>query len=395
MFEIVLENFKNILHEKTFIFLLLFYIAVGIAVSYAGEPLGSRGMKITKEYYGLTAAGEKIYQFTLVNTKGSTAKIITYGGAITEINVPDRDGKIANVVLGYRDLEGYLKGKAYFGAIIGRYANRINKAEFWLNGVKHKLVANENGNQLHGGHAGFDKRVWKARTHVGRKFVSLMLSYLSRDGEEGYPGTLHASVKYTLNNDNELQIEYSALTDKPTVINLTNHSYFNLSGDATRDILNEEILINADYFTPVDSYLIPTGEIRKVDGSPMDFRKLTPIGERINSNYEQLIYGQGYDHNWVINKGDKSLSLAARVVDPLSGRFLEVLTTEPGVQFYSGNVLNEQFHTSANKPLTKRYGFCLETQHFPDSPNKPNFPSVVLNPGKMYYSKTIFRFGVK
>ncbi|MGC8654709.1 MAG: aldose epimerase family protein, partial [Candidatus Kryptoniota bacterium] len=388
--------------KKSVLAVLLLFSIIEVAHSNTGEDLkgtynqrGQGNMKITKEYYGTTNDGQKVYQFTMVNRQGMVVKIITYGGAITEIITPDRNGKPANVVLGYRDLEGYLKGKAYFGAIIGRYANRIGKAEFWLDGVKYKLVANENGNQLHGGPVGFDKRVWKARRLIGKQSLSLLLTYTSKDGEEGYPGTVHTSVKYTLNNNNELQIEYRAVTDKPTVINLTNHSYFNLSGDAARDILGEEMLINGDYFTPVDSTLIPTGEIRKVDGTPMDFRKLTPIGARINDNYEQLKFGHGYDHNWVLNKNGHTLSLAAMAVDPVSGRTLQVFTTEPGIQFYSGNVLDEHFHVNADRPLTKRFGFCLETQHFPDSPNKLNFPSVVLIPGKTYFSKTIFRFGIK
>ncbi|MGC8596254.1 MAG: aldose epimerase family protein [Candidatus Kryptoniota bacterium] len=394
--------FNLLFKKKSVLAVLLLFSIIEVAHSSTGEDLkgtynqrGQGNMKITKEYYGTTNDGQKVYQFTMVNRRGMVVKIITYGGAITEIITPDRNGKPANVVLGYRDLEGYLKGKAYFGAIIGRYANRIGKAEFWLDGVKYKLVANENGNQLHGGPVGFDKRVWKARGLIGKQSLSLLLTYTSKDGEEGYPGTVHTSVKYTLNNNNELQIEYRAVTDKPTVINLTNHSYFNLSGDAARDILGEEMLINGDYFTPVDSTLIPTGEIRKVDGTPMDFRKLTPIGARINDNYEQLKFGHGYDHNWVLNKNGHTLSLAAMAVDPVSGRTLQVFTTEPGIQFYSGNVLDEHFHVNADRPLTKRFGFCLETQHFPDSPNKLNFPSVVLIPGKTYFSKTIFRFGIK
>lgn len=401
MFDLFSRKMKGITILRSVLLIVLFCSAVWTINLHAGEQQarysrpGHGKMMITKEYYGTTDDGKKVYQFTLVNRNGMLVKIITYGGAITEIITPDSNGKFANVVLGYKDLEGYLKGKAYFGAIIGRYANRIGKAEFTLNGNEYKLVANENGNQLHGGPVGFDKRIWKAQKFAGKKSVSLLLTYVSKDGEEGYPGKLHTSVKYTLDNNNELQIEYRALTDKPTVINLTNHSYFNLSGNATRDILDEELLINADHFTPVDSSLIPTGEIRKVEATPMDFRKLTPIGARINADYEQLKYGKGYDHNWVLNKNDNSLSLAAMAVDPVSGRALRVFTTEPGIQFYSGNVLNESFHVNADRPLTKRYGFCLETQHFPDSPNKQNFPSVVLMPGKMYYSKTIFQFGTK
>jgi len=330
--------------------------------------------------------------YTLTNSKGVTAAITNYGGILVSLKVPDRAGQLADVVLGFDTLDGYLKGHPYFGAIIGRYGNRIAKARFTLNGVEYRLAPNEGENSLHGGIKGFDKAVWTAKEIDGGK--ALELSYLSKDGEEGFPGNLAVKVTYSLNDENELKIDYTATTDKDTVVNLTNHSYFNLAGQGEGDVLDHVVTINADRFTPVDSKLIPTGELRSVAGTPFDFRTPHRIGERINDRDEQLILGRGYDHNFVLNRTGEGLALAARVVEPKTGRVMEVLTTEPGMQFYTGNFL-DSITGKGGKVYKQRYGFCLETQHFPDSPNKPEFPSVVLKPGQEYRSTTIYRFSVE
>ncbi|HEY6340315.1 MAG TPA: aldose epimerase family protein [Bryobacteraceae bacterium] len=296
---------------------------------------------------------------------------------------------MADVVAGFDNLEGYLTPPPYFGAIIGRYGNRIGRARFKLNGMEYMLAANDGENSLHGGVRGFDKRVWTAK-QVGSQ--SLELSYLSKDGEEGYPGNLSATVIYTLSDANELRIDYSATTDKDTVVNLTNHSYFNLAGEG--DILGHEVTINADRFTPVDKGLIPTGELKSVAGTPFDFRAARPIGERIEQKDEQLIFGHGYDHNWALNRFGSGLESAATVSDPESGRIVEVLTTEPGLQFYTGNFLDGTLK-GKGRTYTRRSAFCMETQHFPDSPNKPDFPSTVLKPGNRYQSATVYRFSAQ
>jgi len=346
---------------------------------------------MTKRSYGQTKAGEAVDLFTLTNAAGVTASITNYGGIVTSLMVPDRAGKMADVVLGFDSLDGYLGEHPYFGALIGRYGNRIGKARFTLNGKTYKLAANNNGNHLHGGLVGFDKKVWTAAP-VGDD--TLELTYLSKDGEEGYPGNLSVKVRYTLTADNELKLGYEATTDKATVLNLTNHSYFHLGGAGSGDSLGHRIQILADRFTPVDKGLIPTGELRPVEGTPFDFRTAHAIGEHIDADEEQIRLGGGYDHNFVLNSGGGSLATAAIVEEPVSGRKMEVLTTQPGVQFYTGNFLDGSVKGKGGIAYQKRFSLCLETQHFPDSPNKPKFPSVVLEPGARFESTTVYRFGV-
>src|SRR5213593_4535867 len=346
--------------------------------------------KVTKESFGKTSDGQNVDIYTLTNRRGAEVKITNYGGIITSLKVPDRNGKRDDIVLGFDNLDAYLKGHPYFGAIIGRYGNRIAKGRFTLNGHQYTLAVNNGENHLHGGIKGFDKVVWGAREV--KRGPALALNYVSKDGEEGYPGNLSVSVVYTLTDNNELKIEYSATADKATILNLTNHTYFNLAGEGS--ILNHEVMINADRFTPVDQGLIPTGELRSVKGTPMDFTQPAAIGARIEQQDEQLLLGKGYDHNFVLNGGGAP-ALAARVYEPVSGRVLEVYTTEPGVQFYTGNFLDGSIKGKGGQVYQRRYGFCLETQHFPDSPNKPDFPSTVLKPGEKYTTTTIYKFSVK
>ena len=348
---------------------------------------------IKKQAFGVTQGQQPVELYTLTNASGVEARIMTYGGTVVSLKVPDRQGRLADVVLGYETLEGYLKNSPYFGAIIGRYGNRIGKGTFSLNGKQYTLSKNNGENTLHGGIKGFGTVVWKAKEVKSKDGVGLELTYLSKDGEEGFPGNLSVTVVYTLTNQNELKIEYSATTDKTTVVNLTNHSYFNLAGEGS--ILKHELMINASRFTPVDAGLIPTGELRSVKGTPMDFTQLAVIGTRIDQQDEQLTFGRGYDHNWVLNNATGKLALAARAYEPVSGRVMEVLTTEPGIQFYSGNFLDGSITGKGGQVFGQRYGFCLETQHFPDSPNKPGFPSTVLKPGQKYETTTIYKFSVK
>jgi len=352
-------------------------------------------MTITKEVFGKTVDGTAVYLYTLTNANGCEARITNYGGIVVSLKVPDRTGKPGDVVLGYETLEEYIGNNPYFGSIVGRYGNRIGKGKFTLNGREYILAQNNGENHLHGGIVGFDKAVWQAREFESEDGAALELTHLSRDGEEGYPGNLSVTVIYTLTNQDELKIDYSAMTDKNTVLNLTHHSYFNLAGAGSGDILSHEMMIDADRFTPVDSGLIPTGELTSVKGTPMDFTSPTAIGTRIDQDYEQLRFGGGYDHNWVLNSSDGSLALAARVYEPTTGRVMEVLTTEPGIQFYSGNFLDGTNIGKGGKAYNKRNGFCLETQHFPDSPNKSDFPTTVLKPGETYKQTTVYRFSVK
>lgn len=348
-----------------------------------------------KELFGKAADGKEVYIYTLRNKNGMEARITNYGGILVSLMVPDRNGKPGDVVLGYDSLAEYIKDSPYFGALVGRYANRIGKGRFTLNGVEYKLAINNGANHLHGGLKGFDKVVWDVNEKESRPGGSLTLSYRSKDGEEGYPGDLSVKVVYSLTESNELRIEYGATTDKPTVVNLTHHSYFNLAGAGSGDILSHELFIDADLFTPVDSGLIPTGEMQSVKGTPMDFTQPTAIGARINSNETQLKIAGGYDHNWVVNKPMKSFGLAARVFEKTTGRVMEVWTTEPGLQFYSGNFLSGSNIGKGGKRYEHRFGFCLETQHYPDSPNRPQFPSTILNPGQTYSSTTVYRFTAK
>jgi aldose 1-epimerase len=376
---------------KTAFSLLFLYAAIPIFCSVFGQEERA-GFK--KDSFGKTSDGQSVELYTLTNTHGVEAKITNYGGIVVSLRVPDRSGKMDDVVLGFEQLDGYLKGHPYFGAIIGRYGNRIGKARFTLNGTEYKLAANNSENHLHGGIKGFDKAVWQAKQATVKNGVALELSHLSKDGEEGYPGNLSVTVIYTLTNSNELRIDYSATTDKDTVVNLTNHSYFNLAGQGNGDILNHQVQINADRFTPVDSGLIPTGELRSVKGTPFDFTQLTAIGARVNHDDEQLKFGRGYDHNWVLNGKAGTLRQAVRVVEPSTGRVMEVLTSEPGVQFYIGNFLDGSLTGKGGKVYKQRFGFCLETQHFPDSPNKANFPSTVLKKGGRYQTTTIYKFSI-
>ena len=346
-------------------------------------------MSANKESFGKTPDGKMVEIYTLTNTSGIKARITSFGAILVSLEVPDKDGKLADITLGFDKLDGYLGVHPYFGAIVGRYANRIGKAAFKLDGVEYKLAANNDVNHLHGGIKGFDKVVWRLEDlGVNGAGAAVKLSYISEDGEEGYPGNLACSVIYTLTEDDKLQISYEAETDKKTVVNLTNHSYFNLAGQGTCDILGHELMINADKYTVVDEGLIPTGENRAVKDTPMDFTTPMTIGSRIGQ-----VEG-GYDHNYVLNSGGTP-ALAAKVYEPTSGRVMEVHTDQPGVQFYTGNFLDGSVTGKDGKVYQKNYGFCLETQHFPDSPNKPDFPSVVLFPGQKYSTQTVLRFYTK
>ncbi len=347
--------------------------------------------KVAGAPFGKAPDGRAVELFTLANSHGMEARIMTWGAAVVSLKVPDAQGHLGDVVLGFDDLDGYLKHDFFAGKVVGRYANRIGQARFTLDGKEYRLAANNGRNSLHGGRQGFDKRLW---TPVEADGHSIELQYRSEDGEEGYPGNLVATVRYTLTGDNELRIDYTATTDKDTVVNLANHSYFNLAGAGNGNILDEDLRIDADRFTPVTSELIPTGELPSVAGTPMDFRKPTRIGARIDDAYEQLKYGPGYDHNWVLSKPKEGLTLAARLHDPRSGRVMEVLTTEPGLQFYSGNMMAVSVTGKAGQVYVRRGALCLETQHFPDSPNQPAFPSTELKPGETYRSTTVFRFSV-
>lgn len=363
----------------------------GCAEKKKETPMSS---SITKAPFGKTADGASVDIYTLKNTAGMEVAITTYGGRIVSLKVPGRDGKFADVVLGFDNLEGYLGVHPYFGAIVGRYGNRIAKGRFTLDGKQYKLAVNDGANSLHGGLKGFDKVVWTGREVAGGD-PSLELTYLSKDGEEGYPGNLTVKVTYTLTSANELRLDYSATTDKDTVLNVTNHSYFNLAGQGQGDVLGHVLQLNASKMTPVDAGLIPTGELKSVEGTPFDFRTPTVIGARINADDEQIKRGGGYDHNFVVDGAPGTLRPAARVSEPTSGRVLEVSTTEPGVQFYTGNFLDGTVKGKGGVAYAKRTGFCLETQHFPDSPNHPDFPTTTLKPGAEFKSTTVFKFSVE
>ena len=349
-----------------------------------------------KQPFGKTSDGTEVELYTLTNKNGMEVSIATYGGIIVSLKVPDNRGNLADVVLGYDSLDRYLTDAAYLGTILGRHANRIAKAQFNLNGITYTLARNNGDHHLHGGLKGFDKVVWTARDISSAENMAVELTYLSHDLEEGYPGAVTVRVVYALLSDNVLKIDYSATSDKDTVVNLSNHTYFNLAGHASGDILKHELTINADRFTPTDATSIPTGELRSVEGTPFDFRRPTPIGLRVNHNHEQLTYGHGYDQNFVLNRADSaSLSLAARVSEPKSGRVLELSTTEPGMQLYCGNFLDGSIRGKSNTPYRKNQGFCLETQHFPDAPNQPNFPPTLLKAGAQFHSTTIFKFSAQ
>ncbi|MGB8473128.1 MAG: aldose epimerase family protein [Candidatus Acidiferrum sp.] len=377
--------------------MLAFLMALGpeFAASSPGkEPqtAAKHAAHVAKAPFGKLPDGTEIESYTLYNSRGAHAKVITFGATLTELFVPDRHGKMGDVVLGFDNLDGYDSGPhPYFGATIGRYANRIAKGKFTLDGKEYQLAINNGPNSLHGGKVGFDRRVWKAEELKDKEGAAVRFTYFSKDGEENFPGNLKVSVTYTLTNTNELKLQYSAETDKDTILNLTNHSYFNLSGTDTGNILKYVLYINADKYTPVDSTLIPTGKIESVAGTPLDFRKPTAIGARIG----ELKEIGGYDHNLVLNGKAGTLRLAAKVVDPESGREMEVFTTQPGVQFYSAIGLNGSIKGKGGVAYEKYGAICLETQHFPDSPNHPNFPSAVLKAGGHFHSETIYKFSAK
>jgi aldose 1-epimerase len=347
----------------------------------------------SSEPFGALPDGTAIEKITLTNAAGDSVSAITYGGIITSINVRDRDGKRDDVVLGHDTLADYMKDGSYFGAIVGRYANRIGNAQFKLDGKTYKLAANNGKNTLHGGLKGFDKQVWQAQTFEGDAAAGVKLTYTSADGEEGFPGTLTTSVTYTFNDRGELSLDYEATTDKPTVLNLTNHSYFNIGGDGSGTVLDQVLTINADRYTPVDSALIPTGKLANVEGTPLDFRTGTPIGARINDP-DLIKLARGYDHNFVINRTGEGEVKAAEVYDPKSGRVMEVFTTEPGLQIYVANHQNGNVGKAGH--IYNQYNaVCLETQHYPDSPNQPDFPSTTLRPGETFKSRTVYAFSTR
>jgi aldose 1-epimerase len=377
---------------------ILVATAVGASLAFTALPQTKPAprARVTRAASGTIVSGKPVEVFTLTNTAGVEVKAMTYGGIIASWRVPDRRGQMADIVLGYDDPAAYLENNSpYFGAIVGRYGNRIGRAQFALDGRTYTLAANNGANHLHGGIQGFDKVLWQGEALRGAGGVGVAFSRTSVDGEEGYPGNLEVRVTYTLTDRNELVVAYQATTDKPTPVNLTQHTYFNLAGQGTGDILGHELRINADRYTPVDATLIPTGELASVDKTPFDFRQPTAVGARINSDHPQIQYGRGYDHNWVLARSGAGLSLAAEVYEPTSGRTLQVRTTEPGLQFYTGNFLDGTITGKDGRVYRHRYGLCLETQHFPDSPNHPTFPSTTLRPGETYRSRTVFVTGTR
>jgi len=347
-----------------------------------------------RDIVGTMPDGTEIEAFTLANAHGIELRAITYGGIITSLRAPDRDGQLGDIVLGFDGIDGYLKDPPYFGAIIGRYGNRIAKGRFTLDGTTYELAKNNGGNHLHGGLKGFDKIVWDAAPFANERGVGIIFRHTSADGDEGYPGALTVEVTYTLTDQDELFVDYLATADKATPVSLTQHSYFNLAGDGSSDVLGHVLQLGAGRYTPVDAGLVPTGEIATVEGTPFDFRTPTAIGARINDDDVQLKRGRGYDHNFVLDREGGGLLHAARVVEPTTGRTLDISTTEPGIQFYSGNFLDGTITGKGGHVYNHRGGFCLETQHYPDSPNQPSFPSTILRPGETYRSQTVFRFGV-
>jgi aldose 1-epimerase len=374
---------------------LLMFALVLVSLTVLSCQNKKVGAMIDKTSYGKLPDGREVFQYTLTNAAGVEVRIINYGATVTSIKVPDRNGKMADVVLGYDSLSGYMGGNAYLGAIVGRYGNRINKGKFELDGEEYQVTVNDGTNHLHGGKVGYNKVLWDAKVGSSNGTPSLALTYVSPDGEEGYPGTVTLTVTYTLTEANELRIDYEGTTDKPTILNPTHHSYFNLTGNPAETILNHELTINADKFTPVDAGLIPTGAIADVAGTPFDFRKSAKIGLRINDQDEQLQFGHGYDHNWVLNNYDRTVHKVVEFYEPLSGRLMEVFTDQPGMQFYSGNFLDGTIRGKGGIMYQHRTGLCLEAQCFPDSPNKANFPSVTLRPGQIYHQRTIYKFSVK
>jgi len=383
---------QHLLRANIIVFVFI-VVALAIGGLLAAQTSAKHKSGVEQQPFG-TREGRPVTLYKLTNSHGVEVHAMNYGGIILSIRVPDRKGQFADIVLGHDTMEGYIPNPPYIGAIVGRYANRIANGTFTLDGKTYTLPKNDGPNTLHGGTTRtFDKVVWEGEPLKGKTGVAF--SYLSKDGEEGFPGNLKVKVTYTLTDTNELVLDYEATTDKDTPINVSQHSYFNLAGEGTGDILNHEVMINADRFTPVDKNLIPTGELRPVKGTPLDFTKPTKIGARIDDNYEQLVLGHGYDHNFVINRKGAGLVLAARVSEPTSGRVLEVSTTQPGVQFYTGNFLDGTVTGKQGHVYKRRYGFCLETQHFPDSPNHPKFPTTILKPGERFHQTTVFKFSAK
>jgi aldose 1-epimerase len=345
--------------------------------------------------FGKLADGREVRQYSLENEAGIVVQIIDYGATVTSLIVPDRNGKMNDVVLGYDSLQGYVDGTAYFGAVVGRYGNRIGKGQFQLDGKQYQLTVNDGENHLHGGKVGFNKVLWNSTIRAERPDPAVQMQYLSSDGEEGYPGNVALKVTYTLTEKNELRVDYEGTTDRPTILNPTQHSYFNLSGSFQNTVLDHLLMISADGITPVDKGLIPTGEIARVEGTPMDFRRPTAIGTHINDQNEQLAFGRGYDHNWVLNGDSGRVRKVAELYEAQSGRMMEIITDQPGLQFYSGNFLDGTAKGKNGTVYQRRTGLCLETQAFPDSPNKSQFPSVTLRPGETYHQTTIYKFSTR
>lgn len=384
-------------------YLLLFGVALSIAgcktstekKEMAADSTATKStMLMEPQSFGKLSDGREVKSYVLKNKNGVEMHVINYGGIVTHLKAPDKNGTLEDIVLGYDSLAPYVKNSPFFGALIGRYGNRIANGKFTLDGTEYTLVQNNNGQHLHGGTQGFDKVFWNIEPLESEAGQALRLTYLSKDMEEGYPGNLSAQVDYILTDDNEWIINYEATTDKKTVVNLTQHTYFNLSGNVKRDILGHELVIHSDQYVPVSKVLIPTGKLASVSGTPFDFNTSTVVGKRIDNADEQLKIAGGYDHCWVLSSQD-SIKSAAVLSDPESGRVIEVFTTEPGIQFYSGNFLNKSYVGKGGVVYDHRFGLCLETEHYPDSPNQPNFPSVVLNPGEKYKTQTIYKFSVK
>tara|TARA_R110002096_G_scaffold207800_1_gene394277 strand:+ start:1942 stop:3126 length:1185 start_codon:yes stop_codon:yes gene_type:complete len=393
----------KILKQSLFAILMIAFVGLHIQCKESqkkdstekSEPMVDNKLTIEKSDLGKTQDGTIIEQYTLKNVKGVELKVITYGGRITSLKVPNKNGNFENVILGFDSIEDYEKDNPFFGALIGRYGNRIANGKFTLNGEDYKLATNDGSNHLHGGVNGFDRVVWVAEPIEGDTNSTLKLTYLSKDGEEGYPGNLKVTVIYTLTEDNALEVSYEATTDKATVVNLTQHAYFNLNGDFSKDILNHDVVIDADTYLPVDGTLIPTGEIRKVEGTPFNFTSVKKIGKEINVDNEQLKRGKGYDHCWILNGKKGNMRFVASAYDKDSGRFMEIFSEEPAIQFYTGNFLDGTLTMPNGGAYNHRTGFCLETQHYPNSPNQESFPSTVLNPGETYKTKTTFKFSTK
>jgi aldose 1-epimerase len=369
--------------------------ALLVCAGFAQAPAKKGQPNVKKQSYGKMPDGTPVDLYVLTNANGMEAHVTAYGGTLVSLTAPDRHGSFADVVLGMDTLDGCRTQTAYFGALIGRYGNRIAGGQFTLEGKTYHLPINDGPNTLHGGPLGFGKQLWQVREVASEEGPAVEFGYVSKDGEEGFPGTLTAKVVYTLTNKNELKIDYTATTDKPTVVNLTNHAYFNLKGAGEGDILDHEVTIDASRFTPVDSVLIPTGELRAVKGTPFDFTKAIAIGARIETDDQQLKFGKGYDHNWVLDKTRAGLAKAAEVYEPKTGRVLQVWTTEPALQFYTGNFLDGTIHGKGGKVYPRRGAFCMETQHYPDSPNHPAFPSTELKPGATYHTTTVYRFSAR